>query len=163
MPVNFLCVDHREQILADSSLAEQYWLEWMDQAAKHHENGEIDAAIPFLGCAFELSDHLLRRSWPNGAKALSRFTAAGISLAKIYHLLGNDQARDYIIDRANERVAESVEDIRCYQLISDSIAEFNWPAVNLAIQRWYKGLVLHDHFSPGLRQYQHTQSAKILH
>lgn len=163
MPVNYLCANHRKQFLADESLAEGYWLEWMGQASQHYEEGVVSAAIPLLGCAYELSDHLLRRSWPNAATALSRFTAAGIGLAKAYHLLGHDKAKSFIIGQINERVAASVNDIRCYQLISDSIVVFNWAAVNLAIQRWHKELVPNKHYSPSLEKYQRQQLAETLH
>lgn len=163
MSVKFLCVNRREQLLADENLAERNWLEWMDQANRYHEEGDINAAIPYLGCAYELSGHLLCRSWPNVATALSRFTASGIGLAKAYHLLGNEKSRAFIIDLTSEHVADSVNDIRCYKLIIDSIAVFNWAAVNLAIQRWYKGVILSNRYSFGSEKYQLHQSAVALH
>jgi hypothetical protein len=163
MPVKFLYANHREQLLADNRLAENYWLESMGQAAEYHEAGDYSSAIPLLGCALELSDHLLNRSWPNPATALSRFTAGAIGLAKTYHLSGNDKAKRYIIERANERVAASVSDIRCYQLICDSIAVFNWVAVNLAIQRCHKGFASNSCYSVGFEKYQQRRRVVSSH
>ncbi|MEH6909695.1 MAG: hypothetical protein V7459_03845 [Oceanicoccus sp.] len=163
MPVTFLCANHRQQLLADERLAENYWIESMGKAAEYHETGDFSSAIPLLGCALELSGHLLDRSWPNAATALSRFTASVIGLAKTYHLSGNDNAKRFTIERANERVAASVSDIRCYQLICDSIAVFNWTAVNLAIQRCQKGFVSNSCYSVSFENYQQRRSAVTLH
>ncbi|MEH6556710.1 MAG: hypothetical protein V7708_02875 [Oceanicoccus sp.] len=163
MPVKFLCNNHREHLLADDHLAENYWLESMHQAAEYHETGDFGSAIPLLGCAAELSGHLLDRSWPNPATALSRFAASVIGLAKTYHLSGNDKAKHYIIEQANERVAASMSDIHCYQLICDSIAVFNWTAVNLAIQRCHKGFVSNSCYSVCFENHQQRPRAVTLH
>ena len=141
MPVNFLCAKHREILFANKPLAEHYWMRWITQAAQYHEDDDIEPSIPLLGCAWEVTDHLLTHSWPNQATALARYTAASICLAKTFDDLGNLKASTYYMHKTQRRVAELVTDIRCYQYITNSIYQLNLAGAQQAIQRWYKGLV----------------------
>ena len=76
----FLCPNHRSQLtrLPQDQLS-QYWLNWMLEAGNHYEEENWNAAIPFAGCALDLTSIALQR------KDVSRVNLATEStLATIY-------------------------------------------------------------------------------
>jgi len=71
--LRFLCANHHRWLAASSRRAEQAWLNWRERGARLSEARNFAEAIPYLGCAFELADHLLGARWPGYRVAAVRF------------------------------------------------------------------------------------------
>lgn len=118
MNLRYLCVNHRQQLLADPSRAEGHWQQWMKTGSRLYEEGRYREAITFLGCAYELADHFLDASLPSNEVAFSRFTYSSICLARAYEQIGEVETRHYLVSVADSRLAEAMLDIRHYDHVA---------------------------------------------
>lgn len=115
MNLRFLCTKHRQWLFDDCERAEQHWLQWIERGIQAYEQRDYYDAVSFLGCAYELSDHLLSQSWPSLETAVSRFTYSNICLARAYEQIGEQQTRRYLLDEADCRLADFYPEANSYK------------------------------------------------
>lgn len=64
----FLCTRHRHALLQlPPARLTATWRGWLDNAGLYYGLGQWQQAIPYLGCAFDLSCHTLHRQAPEMA------------------------------------------------------------------------------------------------
>lgn len=64
----FLCTRHRHALLQlPTDRLTATWQDWLNEAGLHYGLGQWRQAIPYLGCALDLSCHALHRQPPEAA------------------------------------------------------------------------------------------------
>ena len=106
MNLHYLCANHRQWLFEDSKRAEQHWLKWIETGIQCYEERRYREAVSFLGCAFEISNHLLDTTWPDTEVAVSRYTYSNICLARAYEQIGETETRHYLLEEADRRLAD---------------------------------------------------------
>lgn len=106
MNLQYLCAKHRQWLFEDFDRAEQHWLQWIERGIQAYEQQDYRNAVTFLGCAFEISNHLLSQSWPDIEVTVSRYTYSNICLARAYEQIGEHQTRHYLLAEADRRLAD---------------------------------------------------------
>lgn len=89
----FLCPTHRRQLATLSDTEhEALWLRWLNQAGLHYGFHQWRDALPYIGCAYDLSEDALWRSPADKTSPLLRFLLSSLYLINTCHHLG-DQRR----------------------------------------------------------------------
>ncbi len=105
MKLRYLCPNHRGWLFADEQRVEYYWQVWVDTADYYCQGGQVDQAIPFLGCTYELAEYLLSSKLPDQSVAISRFTYSSLLLAMAYAQAGDYEMQHCVLDQARDRLA----------------------------------------------------------
>lgn len=121
MNLRYLCANHRQWLTADTARAELAWLDWMERGVSLCEEKNYAEAIPFLGCAFELSDYLLGEHWPGYSVAAMRFGDCARQLMEAYRARGEGNQCNYILVGASSRLARELGNRQHYQITADCI------------------------------------------
>lgn len=121
MNLRYLCGNHRQWLTADTIRAEQAWLDWQERGTALSEEKNFRAAIPFLGCAFELANHLLSEHWPGYSVAAVRFADSARSLMDAYRQRNEVSQYNYILVGASSRLARELKDAGRYRITADCI------------------------------------------
>lgn len=82
--MRFLCPVHRRHLF--SLPPEQLcliWQEWMGNAASFYQHRQWQEALPYLGCGFELSHHLLQQPQADTCNAAIQLTLNTIYLNNV--------------------------------------------------------------------------------
>lgn len=101
----FLCPNHRSQLirLPEDKLSE-YWLEWMLEAGNHYEEENWQAAIPFAGCALDLTSNALQRKDVNRVNLATEATLSTIYATNLLaHQMQYERASQ-IADAVSQRI-----------------------------------------------------------
>jgi hypothetical protein len=130
MNLRFLCANHHQWLIAETSRAEAHWLEWIETGSNYYEQGLLEEAIPYFGCAFEIADHLLTDRWPCIDTAVSRFTLSSICLSQCYGLLGENETRNYLVVQASRRLAKELPTPGEYPHIAECMQSLYWSELN---------------------------------
>ena len=103
----FLWTEHHRKLL-DMSPAKQSetWFEWMNQGALHYELAEWQKAIPYLGCAFDLSCQVLCNQRGQQTEQEKKSTATQLTLSSIY--LANAFQHHGSVDKAQYILAKAL-------------------------------------------------------
>ena len=115
MNLSYLCATHRQWLFDDFERAEQHWLQWIERGIQSYEQQNYREAVSFLGCAFEISDHLLSHSWPDIEAAVSHYTYSNICLARAYDQINEQQTRHYLSAEADRRLADFYPESTSYK------------------------------------------------
>ena len=108
MKLSYLCPNHRNWLFSNCQRAEYYWHTWMDTADYFCQTGQIEQAIPYLGCAFELAEHSLTHRAPDHSLAIHRFTYNSLLLAMAYQYEGDVDSQNTIVKQALERLEKEL-------------------------------------------------------
>lgn len=103
MKPSFLCTQHREWLFEDLRRSESYWNVWTDAAEKSQTQQRERDAIVQLGCAWELSEHMLNNEWPSAPLATERFTLSSLALCRSLLFAG--------IENGGERLLKYAQDV----------------------------------------------------
>lgn len=102
----FLWTEHHRKLLDMSPVKQsETWFEWMNLGALHYDLQQWQEAIPYLGCAFDLSCQLLCRHRYKMSEQELKSTATQLTLSAIYltnafqHFGNRDKAR-FILAKA---------------------------------------------------------------
>lgn len=109
MKLRYLCPNHRNWILSNDHKADQYWLSWIETANIFHQTGKTPEAIPYIGCSFEVSEHLLSLNSPDHKTSVKRFTYSSQLLAEAYYATGDNERCNYILEQASLRLAKELK------------------------------------------------------
>lgn len=112
--LSYLCATHRQWLFDDFERAEQHWLQWIERGIQAYEQQQYHEAVSFLGCAFEISDYLLRHAWPDVEVSVSHYTYSNICLARAYEQIGEQETRRYLMAEADRRLADFYPDLSSY-------------------------------------------------
>jgi hypothetical protein len=138
MKLHYLCENHRQQLFAKPQLALQYWQLWISKGCKLYEQLDFVDAVRFLGCAFELANHLLHRPRGNTAADIARFTYSSICLSRAYEQVGDKETQGYLIeyaDRCMTALNQGFDEwfCRCQQSLAGRADSIYW--VNESLRR----------------------------
>ena len=60
--MDFLCSNHKKQVLLSTQTAKHYWEQWIDQGMKLMEEQSPADALSFFGCSLDVADWLVNQS-----------------------------------------------------------------------------------------------------
>lgn len=93
MKHQFLCPNHREELINTPSSALRSWANTNETGIILAGVGQHYDALPHLGCAFEVAEIILTSNFMEQEKAISLFFKSAMSLATSLKVLGYQEQR----------------------------------------------------------------------
>jgi hypothetical protein len=104
MAIQFLCANHRQQLLHSPIVAQARWNEWMETGREAFSQRDWLKALKFLGCSFELSELLLNQTRKPLLSDLDRYMLAGHFLAECFAHCGDVASQRHCLMAVHHRL-----------------------------------------------------------
>lgn len=107
--MRFLCPTHKTQLLAQSfDQLGAHWLDWMMRAAVFYPQHSWREALPFVGCGFELSCHLIEKDQADIPSAAIKLSLSAIYLHNLFQHLSDPLNAQKVLHEAVARLLECI-------------------------------------------------------